>query len=98
MQIPPHLLRRKIAIAPSKAQPPGPDQCAPLSSHNSSGNTCYRCPTCAVEEAVESFNMPGTSHTGTQLILMATPEDGEFDSLPFAGKETDIQLVLQQIS
>lgn len=51
-----------------------------------------------MEEAVESFNMPGTSHTGTQLILMATPEDGEFDSLPFAGKETDIQLVLQQIS
>lgn len=42
--------------------------------------------------------MPGTSHTVTQLILTATPEDGEFDSLPFAGKETDIQLVLQQIS
>lgn len=70
----------------------------PLSSHNSSGNTCDRWPTFVVEETVESFNMLGASHTGTQLILTATPEDGEFDSLPFAGKETDIQLVLQQIS
>ena len=34
----------------------------------------------------------------TQLILTATPGDGGFDSLLFADKETDIQLVLQQIS